>query len=140
VPRNVVVDAGPIVAWLHADDPLHDWAVDQLRRLRPPLISCEAALSEAAHLVWRGGGDPGSVLSLVVKDVVRVAISVQDQAAQLHALMEKYRSVPMSLTDACLVRLSELLDDAAVMTFDSDFRIYRRSGRTVIPLIAPGNI
>jgi predicted nucleic acid-binding protein len=140
VPRNVVVDAGPIVAWLRANDPLHDWAAEQIGRLRPPLISCEAVLSEAAHLVRRGGGDPASVLMLVAKDVVRVGISVQEQAAQLHSLMDRYGNVPMSLADACLVRLSELLDDAAIMTFDSDFRIYRRSGRALIPLMAPDGV
>jgi uncharacterized protein len=140
VPRNVVVDAGPIVAWLRAGDPRHDWALEQIGRLPPPLISCEAVLSEAAHLVWRGGGDPASVMSLVLKGVVRVGISVQEQAAQLHTLMRKYGQIPMSLADACLVRLSELLDDATVMTFDADFRIYRRSGRKVIPLIAPEEI
>lgn len=140
MPRNVVVDAGPIVAWLRADDPLHEWAVEQIGRLRPPLLCCEPVLSEAAHLVWRGGGDPACVLSLVVKDVLRVGISVQDQAAQLHALMEKYSSVPMAVADACLVRITELVDDAAVMTFDSDFRIYRRSGRAMIALIAPEGV
>jgi len=140
VARNVVVDAGPIVALLRAGDPRHDWSAEQIGRLAPPLISCEAALSEAAHLVWRGGGDPASVVSLVLKGVVRIGMSAQEQAAQLHALMEKYSQVPMSLADACLVRLSELLDDAAVMTFDRDFRIYRRNGRNVIPLIAPEDI
>jgi uncharacterized protein len=140
VPRNVVVDAGPIVALLRADDPKHDWAVEQIGRLAPPLISCEAVLSEAAHLVWRGGGDPASVISLLLKGMVRLGISVEGQAAQLHTLMKKYSQVPMSLADACLVRLSELLDDATVMTFDADFRIYRRAGRNVIPLIAPEDI
>lgn len=140
MPRNVVVDAGPIVAWLHAADARHDWAVEQIGRLQPPLISCEAALSEAGHIVRRGGGDPAWVVSLVVKGIVRVGISVQEQAAQLHTLMDKYSEVPMSLADACLVRLTELLDDATVMTCDADFRIYRRSGRKVIPLIAPEDI
>lgn len=125
---------------LRADDPKHDWAVEEIGRLPPPLISCEAALSGAAHLVWRGGGDPASVVSLVLKGVVRIGISVQEQAAQLHTLMEKYRQVPKSLADACLVRLSELLDDASIMTFDRDFRIYRRRGRNLIPLIAPEDV
>ena len=140
MPKNVVVDAGPIVAWLRADDPQHGWAAEQIGRLPPPLISCEAALSEASHLVWCGGGDPAWVISLVVKGVIRVGISVEEQTAQLQTLMKKYRDVPMSLADACLVRMTELFNDAAVMTFDSDFRIYRRSGRALVPLIAPEGI
>lgn len=65
---------------------------------------------------------------------------MQEQAANIRTLMQRYSEVPMSLADACLVRMVELLDDAAVMTVDADFRIYRRSGRNVIPLIAPEEI
>jgi hypothetical protein len=46
----------------------------------------------------------------------------------------------MSLTDACLVRMTELIDDAVVLTFDSDFRVYRKQGRKVIPLLAPDGV
>ena len=55
-------------------------------------------------------------------------------------LLRRYRNVPMSLADACLVRLSELYGDCAVLTLDSDFRIYRRHGRQVIPVLAPPKV
>ena len=51
--------------------------------------------------------------------------------------MEKYADVPMSLADACLVRMTEILSDPVVLTTDSDFRIYRRHGRHVVPCITP---
>jgi len=136
-PRNVVVDAGPIVASLIANDERHAWTSEQLSRLRPPLLTCEPALGEAAFIVTRLGGDSSAVPALVEKGVLRIAFSVQDQAACLAVLMRRYAQVPMSLTDACLVRMTELLDDAVLVTFDSDFRIYRRHTRKVIPLLAP---
>src|SRR5438309_5173755 len=40
-------------------------------------------------------------------------------------LMQKYTDVPMSLADACLVRLTETLADPVILTTDADFRIYR---------------
>lgn len=43
----------------------------------------------------------------------------------------------MSLADACLVRMAENYDEAAMLTLDQDFTIYRKNGRQVIPLIAP---
>ena len=43
----------------------------------------------------------------------------------------------MSLADACLVRLSEIHSAAEVFTLDSDFRIYRRHGNKVIPVLTP---
>ena len=53
------------------------------------------------------------------------------------SLMDKYSDVPMSIADACLVRLSEVLTDPLIITTDTDFRIYRRHGRKVIPCEFP---
>ena len=53
------------------------------------------------------------------------------------ALMGKYAGLPMSLADACLVRMSETLPDALLLTTDADFRVYRRHGRQVIPALLP---
>jgi hypothetical protein len=52
-------------------------------------------------------------------------------------LMMKYANVPMALADACLVRMSELAPRAAIVTVDSDFRVYRRNGRQAIPVVMP---
>ena len=51
--------------------------------------------------------------------------------------MRKYADVPMSLADACLVRMSETLADSVILTTDADFRIYRRHGRQVVPCMMP---
>jgi hypothetical protein len=52
-------------------------------------------------------------------------------------MMARYRSVPMSLADATLVRLAELHEHCHVFTLDSDFRIYRRHRNKVIPVLMP---
>jgi predicted nucleic acid-binding protein len=57
------------------------------------------------------------------RGVIRIALDVQEEQADLRALMHRYRNRPMSLADACLVRLSELHATAEVFTLDSDFRI-----------------
>jgi len=62
---------------------------------------------------------------------------VQDEQADLQALMRRYRNRPMSLADACLVRLSELYTSGEVFTLDSDFLVYRRHGNKVIPVLMP---
>ena len=43
----------------------------------------------------------------------------------------------MSLADACLVRMSEIEKNCQVLTIDSDFKLYRKHGRRVIPIIMP---
>jgi hypothetical protein len=52
-------------------------------------------------------------------------------------LLQKYANVPMSLADACLVRMSETFADPVILTTDSDFRIYRRHSRQMIPCLLP---
>ena len=52
-------------------------------------------------------------------------------------LLRKYANVPMSLADACLVRMTETFSDPVVITTDSDFRVYRRHSRQVIPCVMP---
>lgn len=134
---TVLVDTGPLVAWLIAADTHHDWAVQQFQSHRAPLLTCEPVLTEACHLIDRHGGNHVAVLELVEKKVFEVSFTLEDHIPELLAFMHRYRDVPMSLADACLVRMSELHRHCRVMTTDTDFRQYRRNARQVIPLLAP---
>lgn len=120
-----------------AGDEHHRWACGVWAQLEPPVFTCEAVLSEAQHVVKRLGGNPLAVLELLRKGVINVAFHVEDEVERLLALQRTYANVPMSLADACLVRMTELQEHSRVMTTDSDFRIYRRNRRQVIPLLAP---
>lgn len=73
----------------------------------------------------------------MARKIVLSEFPLQDEAAAVAKLMQKYADVPMALADACLVRMTELHRDTALLTLDGDFRIYRRNRRQVIPLIAP---
>ena len=103
----------------------------------PPLLTCEPVLTEAAFLLKREGRDTDPLFALLDRGVIRIGLSIQEQQADLRALMRRYRNRPMSLADACLVRLSEIHAAAEVLTLDSDFRIYRRHGNKVIALRMP---
>ncbi len=52
--------------------------------------------------------------------------------------MKKFKDVPMSLADACLVRMTELEPQSSVLTLGSDFGLYRRNRRQLVPIISPG--
>ena len=94
-------------------------------------------LTEACFLIQRNGGQPAEVLKEVQAGVIAVALELQTEAAAMETLMRRYEDTPMSLTEACVVRLSELHSDCHVFTLDAGFRRYRRHGRQVIPLLAP---
>ena len=137
VAASVIVDTGPIVALLDADDQQHAWVKAQFARLRPPLLTCEAVLTESCFLIARGGGDASAVIQLAERRVLSVAQLFDAEAASIARLMRRYENVPMSLADACLVRLIERTSQATLFTLDSDFEIYRQKGRRLIPLLAP---
>ena len=62
---------------------------------------------------------------------------MEENRADVLNLLRKYADQPMSLADACLVRMAELHDNCQIFTTDRDFLVYRRKGRGVIPLLAP---
>jgi uncharacterized protein len=61
--------------------------------------------------------------------MLTVAVLFDDDAAAIARLMRRYSTVPMSLADACLVRIVERTRNATLLTLDSDFRLYRFSYR-----------
>jgi uncharacterized protein len=78
-------------------------------------------------------------LALLANDVVTIDFQLQTEIERVRALMRKFATVPMSLADACLVRMSELHPHTTIATTNSDFRVYRRNRRQVIPTIKPGS-
>ena len=136
--RVVLADTGPIVAYLNGHDRHHAWAVGEFKKLRPPLLTCEAVLSEAAYLVRSTPGGGERVMDLVSRGVLQVRFDLSQEATAVRGLLRRYGSLPMDLADACLVRMSELDADCVLLTVDSEFRdVYRRNGRQVIPTLLP---
>ena len=134
---EVLLDTGPLVAVLCAGDRDHAWTVERFRALAPPFLTCEPVIAEASYLVEQRGISGGVILERIENGLLRIAFEVEDHCVALRKLMTRYASVPMSLADSCLVRMSELYADSHVFTLDSDFRVYRRNGRQIIPLILP---
>ena len=133
---RVIMDTGPLVAWFCKRDLHHAWARDIMDRLPVGACVCEAVLTETCHLVARDGVPPAAVLKLVDRgDLLAVSRAVETRV--IHDFMEQYADTPMDFADACVTRLADLHDDAAVLTTDSDFLVYRKSSGAAIPLIAP---
>jgi predicted nucleic acid-binding protein len=132
---SAVVDMGFLVALLSRRDASHSWAASQAVRLPPPWVTCKAALSEAYHLLGPRGTRP--LAALLRRGSVVCRYRFADDMQAVLRLLEKYANVPMSFADACLVRMTETLNDPVLLTTDADFRIYRRHGRQIIPCVLP---
>lgn len=83
----------------------------------------------------RGGSS--ALLSLVERGLVALPFRLEKDIRLVRRLMKRYVNIPMSLADGCLVRMAEQDDRRTVLTLDSDFHIYRKNGRQIIPVIAP---
>lgn len=123
IDRVGLLDTGPLLSFLATGLEHHTWAIEQWKEFRPPFLTCEPVLTEAAFLLKREGWDADALFVLLERRVIRVAISVEEQQADLRTMMRRYRNRPMSLADACLVRLSEMHSAAEVLTLDRDFRV-----------------
>lgn len=134
---RAIADTGALVAYLDRGDGYHAWASEQIGGVRRPLLVCEPVLSEAMFLLTHHIQAREAVLSMVSRGALKIAFSVDQHLEQLRALVGRYRAQPMSLADACIVRMAELNDSYSVWTLDSDFFVYRKHGRTPLTLIHP---
>jgi predicted nucleic acid-binding protein len=133
----VIVDSGPLVAFLDGREAHHAWVVEQFRLLPPPLLTCESVLAETFHLVSRLRDGSRRFFQLLGTGVLSVEFDLMAEQVALAKLIRKYSDLPMSLADACLVRMSEINAASCVFTLDNHFRIYRKHGRQLIPAIMP---
>ena len=133
--NHVILDTGPLVALLNRGDRHHRWAREQWARITPPLFTCEAILAEACFLVRRFPGGQATVLDLVQRGVLDVSFHLIEETGALLRRLKKYRDVPMSLADGCIVRMAERRAQGVVFTLDNDFSIYRKNGRQIIPTL-----
>lgn len=135
--EQVILDTGPLVAFLNSRDKYHDWALEQWATIRPPLLTCEAVVSEACFLLRHWNKGTRSIFELLERKALAISFCLADNIMPISASLKKYESVPMSMADACLVRMAELHDGSSIITLDTDFQVYRKHKRRLIPLLTP---
>lgn len=126
--RDILLDTGPIVGVLDAGDQWHARSVAAWHELADRCLTTEAVVTEASHLVARGGAFAALPLELLLS--VGVPIVALESSGHEHAvrLMNRYRDVPMDYADATLVVVADALKLGTVLTTDRrGFRVYRRA-------------
>jgi predicted nucleic acid-binding protein len=133
---ELVVDTGPLVALVDRRDRYHGWARQLFDTVQPPLHTCEPVLAEAWFLLRKiGAGD--AVLGLGMKGILALDFRLAAELPPVRALMTKFAGIPMSLADACLVRMTELRPRSTIVTLDPGFLLYRRNRNQAVPTIMP---
>ena len=132
-----IVDTGPLVAFLDRAERHHRWVAERIEELEAPLLVCEPVLAEAMYLLARFSGAQDALFRLLDNGALSIAFRIEENVEALRKLHRKYRDRPMSLADACIVRMAEIHERHAVLTLDSDFSVYRKHGRVPLALIHP---
>jgi predicted nucleic acid-binding protein len=113
------------------------WVVERVNSLDAPLLVCEPVLAEAMYLLGRFPRAQDALLELLENGALMIAFRVEEHVADLRKLHRKYRDRPISLADACIVRMAEIFERHEVLTLDSDFLIYRKHRHAPLALIHP---
>ena len=135
--RAAIVDTGPLVAFFDRAERHHRWVAERIEELDAPLLVCEPVLAETMYLLARFPRAQDALFGLLENGALDVAFQVAEHVPALRKLLGKYRDTPMSLADACVVRMAEIHEHHAVLTLDTDFSVYRRHGRVPLALIHP---
>jgi len=131
-----ICDTGPLVAYLNRKDPYHAWAVALMKQVRPPMLTCEAVLTEAAYFLREDHAEIDPLFRLIERGALRLEFELSPHWPRVRTLMTRWEQ--MDLADASIVVMSELHVRSQVLTVDRrDFSAYRRNDRQLIDFVAP---
>jgi predicted nucleic acid-binding protein len=122
----VLADAGPIVAILSESDEYHEACVEQLSRIKGPLLTCWPVITEVA---WLLRGYPRAIarlLSSLDGQPFRLATLDAADLPGIAAILTRYRDLGVQLADAALVHLANREGIETMFTLDRrDFGVLR---------------
>jgi uncharacterized protein len=135
----ILVDAGPLVALIHADDNHHQRCREVFETLDEPMASVWPAVTEAMYLLGFSWRAQVALWQFIERGGVSIQPLVLDDVPRMRELMEKYRDLPMDFADAALVRVAEREKIRWIFTLDHrDFSIYRPEGVDSFVLLPSG--
>ncbi len=135
---ELLLDTGALVSLLDRSQPRHAHCVKAFDSWRGSVVSTEAVLTEASHLLGRVPGGRQACLDFFLGGGATLIPSSLQTLGRCRELMEKYSDLPMDFADATLVVLSEEIDTDFVFTTDRDFTIYRRAGNRPFQILPDG--
>src|SRR6476660_8143803 len=132
----VLVDTGPLVAILRAEDQYHDLCVRTLTQIRDPLLSCWPVITEAAWLLRRHPRAVEKLLRGSAGSFLELAHLSGAEAVPIAEILNRYAGLRPQLADATLVYLAERENVHTIFTLDRrDFSVYRTARKRAFRII-----
>jgi predicted nucleic acid-binding protein len=133
----VIIDTGPLVAYIDKSQAQHGWMRGLDLSGAAPWLTCETVIAEAWYLLRKAPWLQDVLLDMISGGALSIDFSLAGDIASIRWLRRKYRDVPMSLADACLVTMAQAYDRAVLLTFDSDFSVYRTVEGEAVTVLKP---
>jgi len=133
--KPVLLDTSGIVALMDRSERYHQACAEVLVGLSRPLVTCEAVIAEACHLLRRMPGASKMVMKNIQTGIIRIPWHLTGRDVRVAELMNQYAKVPMAFADACLVCMAEDYGVGDILTLDSDFEVYRWSSRKTFKVL-----
>lgn len=141
MPADALIDTGAILAILNKADPWHSACVATVQKLRLPLLTSEAVLTEVFHMVGKSRFRKEETWQFIRSGTIMLTSIQHAELSPIHALMTRYADLPMDFADATLVYLAGRESLETVLTVDhTDFSVYRLEGKRrfrILPLERP---
>jgi len=133
----ILVDAGPLVALVDADDQHHAKCVSALKELREPLATVWPPVVEAMYLLSGLPLAQEALWEMLERGAVLLLPLDSNDIPRIRELMRKYVNRKMDFADAALLRAAERENTRKIFTVDRrDFSVYRLHNR-VRPTLLP---
>jgi len=126
VAGELLLDTGALVSLLDRSQSRHREFVEYFTGWDGPVVTSEAVLTEASHLLSRAQRGVETCIDFVLRGGAILVPSSGASLARCRQLVRKYEDLPMDYADATLVVLAEELGTNVVFSTDQrDFEIYR---------------
>lgn len=127
--KNIIVDAGPLIALFDKDDKYHNSVIKFLKTFDGQLITSWPAITEVTHLLSFNVNVQIDFLEWLKRKAVTIVNLENIHLERIIQLSKKYSDVPMDLADSSLIVIAELTNITDIITIDSDYYIYKTKNK-----------
>ncbi len=127
--KNIIVDAGPLIALFDKDDKYHNSVIKFLKTFDGQLITSWPAITEVTHLLSFNVNVQIDFLEWLKRKAVTIVNLENIHLERIIQLSKKYSDVPMDLADSSLIVIAELTNITEIITIDSDYYIYKTKNK-----------
>ena len=130
--KNIIVDAGPLIALFDKDDKYHNSVLKFLKTFDGQLITSWPVITEVTHLLSFNVNVQIDFLEWLKREAVTIVNLENIHLERIIQLSKKYSDVPMDLADSSLIVIAELTNITDIITIDSDYYIYKTKNKKLL--------